>query len=581
MQKFWKEVSSIKRDLKKLGVKKKDLIVVEIALSNWKAFFSLAPLSRAIHELGADISVFTHHKGKNNMLENLKICWKSYKKKEKELIDFISDVEKKDKKKEFRKLFKEPEFMLKGTNSGFKEERSGKIIRYRTSWLNQRRRNNLKLRKTAKNILKNAFGLKKDETFSVVFELVPKRLDLPLQDYLDNFAIAYSFANEAKKICRKVYLGSSTMKESQLDFPVRCDDLAATLKGCWYDRNVNEEVFKKFKKFALKHNMNFEFADAVFGIHGKGYAGKHIFGLTVGYPDLQRKTRWQSPGQMFLKPFWLKQTAIDRRRPTMRYAITETLPIERFVNSCNIDYMELRKRYAKIKKILELGDKLYVEGKKLGRFKTEFSVDLKTVKLFESDDANLKSKINHEAKKLFNVLAGNYGNFPAGEVFFTPGRMQGKMMADVTVSIDRSYVIPKNNPLVIEFRGFRYKITNGPKKIIKAIEKKKKESWQLIKQMEKTKALPKRIIETYKKNFNGIGEVAINTNPNAKLGRYLIECEKIAKMMHVAIGSGYEPERETLYHIDAVINAPRQKLNVFVKKRNEKIFIIKRGELLI
>src|SRR3990167_10870121 len=80
---------------------------------------------------------------------------------------------------------------------------------------------------------------------------------------------------------------------------------------------------------------------------------------------------------------------------------------------------------------------------------------------------------------------------------------------------------------------------------------------------EKNKRLPKEIINMKKKNFERVGEFAINTNPKAKLCDYLIVNEKIANMMHIALGSGFEPDRDTIYHMDIVFNAPRQKLDVF------------------
>ena len=118
------------------------------------------------------------------------------------------------------------------------------------------------------------------------------------------------------------------------------------------------------------------------------------------------------------------------------------------------------------------------------------------------------------------------------------------------LSADQSYLLSESNPLVVESDGESYKIISGPKDIIEKLEKKKDEAWQLILNQERFKSLPQEIIDLKKNNFGRIGEFAINTNPSAKLCEYLIVNEKIARMIHVALGSGFEPDRATEYHTD-------------------------------
>ena len=50
-----------------------------------------------------------------------------------------------------------------------------------------------------------------------------------------------------------------------------------------------------------------------------------------------------------LKDSHTPQSFIEERPPMMRYAITETLPIDIFIETCNIDYNEIRKRSATIR----------------------------------------------------------------------------------------------------------------------------------------------------------------------------------------------------------------------------------------
>ena len=78
-----------------------------------------------------------------------------------------------------------------------------------------------------------------------------------------------------------------------------------------------------------------------------------------------------------------------------------------------------------------------------------------------------------------------------------------------------------------------------------------------------------------------IGEFAVNTNPKAKLCDYLIVNEKIAGMIHVALGSGFERDRKSLYHWDIVVNALKQKLDIYgVDKKNKQRWVLKKGKFV-
>jgi sugar lactone lactonase YvrE len=53
-------------------------------------------------------------------------------------------------------------------------------------------------------------------------------------------------------------------------------------------------------------------------------------------------------------------------------------------------------------------------------------------------------------------------------------------------------------------------------------------------------------------------------------------------MIHVALGLGFEPDRKTMYHWDIVVNAPRQKLDIYGVDKNKKIHrILKKGEFVV
>jgi len=383
-------------------------------------------------------------------------------------------------------------------------------------------------------------------------------------------------------------MGASSPRFSTSDLPERIGELRATLLGCELTKNVNEKVFVKFKALSSLLNLSrIKPVDAAFFVHGKGYSGKHIFGEKTGYPSLDRKTRWPSPGSFIYKLDWYQQTKIDKRSPLARYGFTETLPIDIFIETCNVDWNSMRERNNKIIKIMEKCRIVKVSGEpQKNGIKTEFEVGLIKKngehRWARGSDSDTRNKINQIYYKRTGIKAGTMANLPGGEMFLTPEYLIGTFAGDVVISVDQSYILNSENPIIVKCSKKGYKILNGPKDIIKKIEKRKNDAWKTILRQEKNKSLPKAIIDSKKKNFQNIGEFAINTNPRAKLCRYLIVNEKIAKMIHIALGSGFEPDRNTDYHIDIVINSPKQKLDIYgTDSEGKKHWIIKKGEFCI
>lgn len=571
-------------------VKGKTLFVI-VDIKHQKAFFSIAPLSRAADELGADLHVAVID-GRSENLDIIKEVWQVYddlKKrlktpKAKALESFIAAVDKKTSTNSFRDIFKRPDIILTAQQTRF----SGSIeLDYKCEWHVQYRWN--ELLETAKRIWKEGYNLQKDEKASISFVLVPsrKKIELPLEDYLDSYSISMAMAMAAKGFKACISLASSTDRLSQLAKAVRTAELITTLRGCELDKEVDDEVFRKYKEFSRLLDIGrMESSQASFGIHAKGYYGKHFFGEMIGYPSLDKKTRWSSPGQLMLKDRYEPQAALEKRDPMMRYAITETLPIDIFIETCNIDYGTLRKRSFKIRDIFNQCEYIRVVGEQTGAYKTDFRVDLITKegrrRDFTAADSDVRTIVDQEWYKKTGQKCGAYANFPSGETFVTPEKMKGVMVGDVVINVDRSYVIPKNEPIIVKFGEKGYKVIKAPENILKAMIKVRRESKQRIKDFEKNKSLPKEIIEIYKKNFWNIGEFAVNTNPKAKLCDYLIVNEKIARMIHVALGLGFEPDRKTLYHWDIVVNSPRQKLDIYgIDKEKKAHWVIKKGEFVV
>jgi len=577
--------------IKKLENLKDKLFFVVLNLDNKKAFFSTAPLSMAVHNLEADMHVVVKDK-KSRTLTVLRDVWNTYEDKKarlktpkiKALNSFISAVNKRTKTRVFKKLFQDPDIFLTAKKDGF----HGTIqLKFHYAW--HKRYREKELQQTSLVIWKQGYNLKPNEKVGIGFVLVPNKnkLELPLEDYLDSFSIAYVMATQAKKLKTKVNLSAYSDRSSMLANAVRSADLLSTLIGCELDKEVDEEVFKKFKAFSKLLRINrLQTNDATFGIHGKGYAGKFFFGENIGYPTLNKKTRWSSPGQMMLKDRYEAQTPLETRDPKMRYGITETLPIDIFIETCNINYDKIRSRARKIKKILDSCEKIRVIGKEINGYKTDLEVGLIKQdgkrREFIAVDSDLRTKIDSEYFKKTGIKAGCYANFPSGETFVTPEIVRGLFIGDIVINIDQSYVIPEKNPLIIEIKKNKYKIIKGPKNLVQKMKKEKAEARQKIRNYEINQSLPASITKMYRKNFNAIGEFAVNLNPKAKLCNYLIVNEKIARMIHVALGMGFEPDRKTVYHWDIVINSPKQKLDIYGMNRKKKIhWIIKKGKFVV
>lgn len=564
---------------------KSALIVLDV--SQKEAFYSLAPLSKAMDELGCDMNVQATNK-KTDSLKALQDVWKCFNDlskgvvnpKTRALNEFISIADKKCKGK-LRGLFREPEIKLFAKNGAF----SGSFfLEYDTSWMKEYRKKDLI--KTSKVICKQVYNLRRREKMSIGFDLLRKKEDLglPIGDYLDSFQISYAMMEAMKR--QVSGMGAYTSRKSQMDEPERVSDLKTTLLGCELCKNVNEPLFRVYRKLSrqLRLDRIKVAASASFAIHGKGYAGRHYFGEYVGYPSQNRKTRWLSPGQMIYKLDYYPQTAIDPRPPMARTGFTETLPIDIYIKTCNIDWLAMKRRDDKIIAITKKCNRIIVEGKRFGKFQTKLEVGLvgKKRRNFRGSDVETRNLINPWYYKETGIKAGTMANIPGGEAFVTPEYVKGQFIGDVVISLDQSYRLSGADPMVVECYGNSYKVLRGPGKIIKKFSLKKEEAMKKLKMQEKNKSLPQNILEVNKRNFMNIGEFAINTNPKALLCNYLIVNEKIANMIHLALGSGFEADRATYYHTDIVIDSPRQQLDIYgISADGKKYWIHKKGKFVV
>lgn len=574
-----------------LGKIKRKTMLIVLDIRDEAAYYSLAPLSEAIHELGGDINIIVRDR-KSEGLEVLNDVWGCYSQmkkgirneKTKALKEFITEVEKKTKGK-FERIFEKPEYVIGAGKRCFEGDF---VLPYNVRWFRKYRCK--KLLETAGIIWRQVYNIRSNERVSVGFDLVPARKDLevPLEDLLDSFQIARAMMVAIKGKVKSIRMGASTSRRSMLEPCERTSELSTTLLGCELDKEVNEPVFRKFKKLSKLLRANrLRSVTATYFIHGKGYPGKHLFGEMIGYPSLDRKTRWQSPGQLIYKLDFYPQTRMEKRDPMARVGFTaDPLPIDLFIQTCNIDWMAMKRRDDKIKRVTERSEVIRVVGKRVKGLQTCFEVGLRKKdgkhRWARGSDVEARSILNKDYLRRTGIRAGNMSNIPGGEMFITPEYLEGTIVGDVVIAIDGSYVIPENKPIVIKATKKGYKVISGEKRILEQLRGKKKEAWKSILEQEKNKSLPKEIVKLKKRNFNKIGEFAINTNPKAKLCRYLMVNEKIARMIHIALGSGFEPDRATEYHSDIVINSPRQKMDIYgIDKKGKKLWIIRKGRFVI
>ena len=564
-------------------IKNKNILMLFDA-QNRNAFYSIAPLSMALQNSRVNAIGL----GKNReAVGALFDVWDTFEdlqggiatKKTSALKKFISLVAKKIP--DFSKTFLAADSIVR---AGDFWVCNGRHADFKIDWFKIHRKQELD--RTASLLWRDVYNLRKTERVSVGFELLrdEKKLGHPLTDYLDSYHISWHMA---QKCPGEISLHASSNKESMLTPLDRVSELRTLLLGCELVKRSKEGIFTCYKKLSRDLKLNrIKPADASFFVSGKGYAGKHTFGEKIGYPSLNGKTRWNSPGQMIYKFDFLPQTKYDDRLPLARVAFTETLPLDIFIDTNLIDWKKLRERNQKVKDVLDKCDIVYVKSNIVERYRTDLEVGLVkqdgSRRWVRKSDTDVREKINKEYLKMKGIKAGNMGNIPGGEAFVTPQYVRGIFVGDVVIAIDQSYGLSAKDPFVVECKGNSYKILSAPKKILKKFNDKKKEAWQLLSENEKAKVLPKEIIGLKKGNFENIGEFAINTNPNAKLCDYLIVNEKIANMMHIALGSGYEEDRSTDYHVDIVFDAPRQKLDVFGKDNKGKLhWILEKGKFAI
>ncbi|MBI2548937.1 hypothetical protein HYW21_06315 [Candidatus Woesearchaeota archaeon] len=577
----------------------KQNIFVLIPFNDPAAYYSLAPFSHAAHTHGYDLFV-VGYETIPPAITALFSLWRTTQRlrrgesspETKALHEFMNlGVELLGEN--FKELFDEPELILEARNSCFlctNGSHKGLSFPHHAGWFQPYREE--ELQQTARGIWNQVFNLQPNERVGLHGELIPldNMRDAPLEDYLDNFALVRNMA-KAIEGRHAFTIEWKTSRASMVDKPPRIAELKTTLAGCELCKESDEEIFRAYNPLSQQFTLSSLLpSDAVFAIHGRGYYGKHLFGSVVGYPGIGNKTRWSTPSAMIYRFDWNPQTALDSREPCSRIGFTETIPIDEFIQTCNVDWLAMKKRNDAIKAVLQHCTRVVVEGEsqviKGRKFRTSFTVYLvgENGKRYwpRGSDIVIRSKIHQEYYQRTGIKAGTMANLPGGECFVTPAWMEGTLLGDCVICIDESIPLNPNDPFVVRFTRKGYEIIKGPTEVMKTFTKQKQDCWQRITEMEQHQSLPREIIEQYKQNMENVGEFAINTNPYAQRSRYLIVNEKLAGMIHVALGSGFEPERATLYHNDIVLDAQRQQLTITAVDEHGKSYpLMSKGKLLV
>ena len=189
---------------------------------NKDAFYSVAPFSRAAAYLKIDMHVSFGYKSKSyNVLFDI---WKTYqymkKKKETKASLALKGLLSEIKIKQLNKFFEQSDLIIKVEKNTFSNK-----LKYKTKWFRPFMAKKLKL--TTNAIIKHVYNLKKSESFSIGFVLVPdkKFLSHPLQDYMDAYAICQNMFMSAKNNCKSISVKASTAKAI---FSVPCSSTCGT-----------------------------------------------------------------------------------------------------------------------------------------------------------------------------------------------------------------------------------------------------------------------------------------------------------------------------------------------------------------
>ena len=259
-----------------------------------------------------------------------------------------------------------------------------------------------------------------------------------------------------------------------------------------------------------------------------GKLGKDRFGLEKAYRFKGVKGSWPHifnalMGAKRLRSFWSPSITMDT-----------------FARTVPVDYAQMRKDAAKLKRALDASDRVHVTAP--GGTDLELSI---TGRQGRVDDGAFHKP-------------GSGGNLPAGETYISPANYtaQGVIVFDGSLAVaDGGGAFVPKRPVTVEIEGGRVaRLTGGAgarrleKSLVlgeeAALERKGKPGWS------------KSRVESYRFNARHLGELGIGLNSKARVTGNMLEDEKILGTCHFAIGSNYDDDAEAFIHLDCLVNKP-------------------------
>lgn len=241
----------------------------------------------------------------------------------------------------------------------------------------------------------------------------------------------------------------------------------------------------------------------------------------------------------------------------MRSFWSPSISLEMFNRTIPINYEDLRRRAAKLKRILDASDYVHIE--------TELGMDVELGlrgRMARKDDGDFRKP-------------GTGGNLPAGEVYISPelGRSKGTIVFDGSMATGNGELIIKN-PVTVEVEnGFVTKIKG--KKEARVLRRAVKRGEESAMEMALEGRINKVQAKQYAKNARNLGELGIGLNPKAKIVGNILEDEKVFETCHIALGSNYDEDAKAMIHLDGIIYKP----TITAYKRKKPTVLLRRGKL--
>ena len=212
--------------------------------------------------------------------------------------------------------------------------------------------------------------------------------------------------------------------------------------------------------------------------------------------------------------------------------------VESFIRTVPIDYGELERSCAAIKKVLDKAEAVHV----CAPGGTDITIGLKGREA-KSDDGNFSQP-------------GSGGNLPAGETFISPenGTANGRICFDGSISVAEGDIVINTPIHCIVENGFVKKISGGEEAscLLQTIEAAERNA----RDFERDGKLPGGSGEIYARNARNIGELGIGLNPAARITGKMLEDEKAFRTCHFAIGMNYDEDAPSLIHLDGLVKGP-------------------------